>query len=128
MNFGIPACRRTPRLLSRRTPRFLSRAVCCFLFVSVISLTGQSQSHAWKRQRVASLAWLHAVFFLDVNRGWAVGSRGTLLATLDGGKTWQTKSQPTPDVLRDIYFTDEQNGWLLCEANVYELKGKADPR
>lgn len=128
MNFEIRVYRRTPRLSSRRTPRFFSRAVCCCLFVSLISLTAQSQSHPWTRQRIASLAWLHAVFFLDVNRGWAVGSRGTLLATLDGGQTWKTKPQPTPDVLRDIYFTDEENGWLLCEANVYELKSKADPR
>jgi photosystem II stability/assembly factor-like uncharacterized protein len=128
MNFGIPACRPSPRLSSRRTPGFLGRALCCCLLVSLISLSAQSQPDAWKRQRVASLAWLHAVFFLDANRGWAVGSRGTILSTLDGGQTWKTKSQPTPDVLRDIYFTDEENGWLVCEANVYELKGKADPR
>ncbi|MGI8836154.1 MAG: WD40/YVTN/BNR-like repeat-containing protein [Pyrinomonadaceae bacterium] len=128
MNFGISACRPSPRLSSGRALRFLGRAVCCCLLVSLISLSAQSQSEAWKRQRVASLAWLHAVFFLDVNRGWAVGSQGTILATLDGGQTWRTKAPPTPDVLRDIYFTDEENGWLLCEANVYELKGKADPR
>jgi len=87
-----------------------------------------AQSGAWTRQRVTSLAWLHAVFFLDQNHGWAVGSRGTLLETIDGGKNWQAKVQPTPDVLRDIYFIDDQNGWLLCEANVYELKSKEDPR
>jgi len=87
-----------------------------------------AQSGAWTRQRVRSLAWLHAVFFLDENHGWAVGSRGTLLETIDGGKNWQSKLQPTPDVLRDIYFIDDQNGWLLCEANVYELKSKEDPR
>ena len=82
----------------------------------------------WVRQRTGSLAWLHAVFFMDENRGWAAGSKGTLLATMDGGKSWQAKSQPTLDVLRDIYFTDDQNGWLLCEANLYDLKSKNDPR
>jgi photosystem II stability/assembly factor-like uncharacterized protein len=87
-----------------------------------------AQTRGWTRQRVGSLAWLHAVFFLDENRGWAVGSRGTLLATMDGGKSWQAKPQPTVDVLRDVYFTDEQDGWLVCEANLYELKGKDDPR
>src|SRR6266496_2036388 len=112
-----------------RGMRFLFPAVCSlFLMLSVLSPSGQAQTGAWERQRVGSLAWLHAVFFLDENRGWAVGSKGTLLATMDGGKSWQTKSQPTLDVLRDIYFTDDQNGWLLCEANLYELKSKDDPR
>ena len=81
-----------------------------------------AQSGAWMRQRVGSLAWLHAVFFLDENRGWAVGSKGTLLATVDGGKSWQAGISTYGDVLRDIYFTDDQNGWLLCEANLYELE------
>jgi photosystem II stability/assembly factor-like uncharacterized protein len=74
------------------------------------------------------MAWLHAVFFLDENRGWVVGSKGTLLVTLDGGITWQQKSAETTDVLRDIYFVDDQNGWLVCEKNVYDLKEKDEAR
>src|SRR4030095_15486954 len=112
-----------------RAPGLLIPAVCSsFLLVTTLCPPVPAQTGAWVRQRVTSLAWLHAVFFLDEKRGWAVGSKGTLLATLDGGKSWQSKSQPTVDVLRDIYFTDEQNGWLLCEANLYDLKGKDDPR
>jgi photosystem II stability/assembly factor-like uncharacterized protein len=74
------------------------------------------------------MAWLHSVFFLDQNRGWAVGSKGALLATEDGGRSWKAKPRPSDDVLRDIYFSDERNGWLVCERNVYELKTKEDPR
>jgi photosystem II stability/assembly factor-like uncharacterized protein len=70
---------------------------------------------------------LHAVYFLDQNQGWAAGSKGTLLSTDDGGKRWQIRPKPTDDVLRDIYFHDANNGWLVCETNVYELKGK-NPR
>ncbi|MGH9927590.1 MAG: WD40/YVTN/BNR-like repeat-containing protein, partial [Pyrinomonadaceae bacterium] len=65
---------------------------------------------------------------MDSDRGWAVGSRGTLLSTHDGGKSWQAKPQPTEDVIRDLYFADEQNGWLLCERNVYDLKSNDEPR
>jgi hypothetical protein len=39
-----------------------------------------------------------------------------------------SKSLPTPDVLRDIFFVDENNGWLVCEVNVYDLKTKDQPR
>lgn len=112
-----------------RSSRSLLPAVCrSCLLLTALCLPVAAQTGAWVRQRVGSLAWLHAVFFLDEQRGWAAGSKGTLLATLDGGKSWQSKSSPTVDVLRDIYFTDDQNGWLLCETNIYDLKGKDDPR
>ena len=82
----------------------------------------------WTKQRTASLAWLHAVYFLDSDRGWAAGSRGTLLSTHDSGKSWQVKPQPTEDAIRDIYFADDVNGWLLCERNIYDLKTNDEQR
>ncbi|HEV2836063.1 MAG TPA: YCF48-related protein, partial [Pyrinomonadaceae bacterium] len=74
------------------------------------------------------MAWLHSVFFIDHNRGWAVGSKGTLLRTDDGGRNWKTTAASTDDVVRDIFFVDEQNGWLVCEVNIYQLKTNDDPR
>jgi photosystem II stability/assembly factor-like uncharacterized protein len=73
------------------------------------------------------LSWLHSIFFIDQNHGWAAGSRGTLLSTTNGGKSWQ-KSNPTEDVIRDIYFNDELNGWLVCERNIYDLQSNDEPR
>ena len=99
-------------------------AVCCLLF----AVCSPAFAGAWSKQRTASLAWLHAVFFVDQNRGWAVGSRGTLLATSDGGRTWQARPQPTEDVIRDVYFSDELNGWLLCERSIYDLQSNKDER
>jgi photosystem II stability/assembly factor-like uncharacterized protein len=114
-------------LLSCWAARLLFPVFGCCLLLAILPLPANAQS-GWALQRVGSLAWLHAVFFVDPNRGWVVGSRGTLLATIDGGKTWRAKSQPSPDVLRDIYFSDDRNGWLLCEVNPYDLKSKDDPR
>jgi photosystem II stability/assembly factor-like uncharacterized protein len=93
-----------------------------------IASTASATPSGWQRQRTSSLAWLHAVFFLDQNRGWAVGSRGTLLATSNGGSSWLTESRPTEDAIRDIYFTDEQNGWLVCERNIYDLRSNDEAR
>src|SRR5260370_18514029 len=112
----------------RRFLRSISCSCRLLLLLTLLGLPVFAQTGAWARQRVTTLAWLHAVFFLDQNRGWAVGSRGTLLGTLDGGINWQAKSQPTGDILRDIYFTDDQTGWLVCETNIYELKTKDQPR
>ena len=57
-----------------------------------------------------------------------MGSRGTLLATEDGGRSWRARARPAEDVLRDIYFSDELNGWVVCEKNAYDLKTKDEPR
>lgn len=101
-------------------------AVGCLLF-AVCSSSAFASPGRWTRQPTASLAWLHSVFFVDQNRGWAVGSRGSLLSTSDGGRSWQ-KSKPTEDSIRDVYFSDELNGWLVCERNIYELQSNSEPR
>src|SRR5215203_5880992 len=100
----------------------------CLLFVLLFASSVSAQTGTWARQRAGTMAWLHSVFFLDQNRGWAVGSKGTVLQTLDGGNTWAVRGASTEDVVRDISFTDEQNGWMVCEVNAYQLKTKEDPR
>ena len=100
-------------------------SVACLL---LITSTGSATPGVWQRQRTPSLAWFHAVFFLDQNRGWVVGSRGTLMTTENGGRSWRNESRPTEDTIRDIYFADEQNGWLVCERNIYHLRSNDEPR
>jgi photosystem II stability/assembly factor-like uncharacterized protein len=103
---------------------WLVRSAVCLLLVA----PGMAQTASWNREQSGTLSWLHAVFFLDQNHGWAAGSRGTLLRTLDGGQSWQARSASTRDQVRDIFFLDEQNGWLVCEVSIYELKTKEQPR
>ena len=110
-----------------------SSAYCLVLGALFFLLTAYcSQSTvaaaSWQRQRTSSMAWLHSVFFLDQNRGWVAGSRGTLLATTDGGIHWRGLSRPTEDVIRDVYFSDELNGVIVCERNVYDLKSNDEAR
>jgi len=114
-------------LTRRLQPQQLLRLLSLVLLVSFCSCLAEAQVD-WTKQRTGTMAWLHSLFFLDQNRGWAVGSKGTLLATLDGGKTWKPKQSSSGDVLRDIFFLDENNGWVVCEVNVYELKTKEQPR
>jgi photosystem II stability/assembly factor-like uncharacterized protein len=74
------------------------------------------------------MAWLRAVYFVDEARGWAVGSRGALLGTTDGGQTWTVRRAPAEDTLRDVYFTNERTGWLVCDRSIYLLRTKQEPR
>ncbi len=45
----------------------------------------------WEVQMTRQPLPLNGVFFVDEQRGWAVGELGTILATVDGGKSWQAQ-------------------------------------
>ena len=85
-------------------------------------------SAAWTRQRSGTMAWLHAVYFLNPTTGWVAGSNGTLLFTNDGGRSWRAMRRPTEDALRDVYFSDQEKGWLVCDRAVYKLKTSDEPQ
>ena len=117
-------CRLPPAVCFLSSASRLLLAVCLLLAFTSHASAAPSR---WTQQPSGTMAWLHSVFFLNQNKGWAVGSKGVFLTTVDGGKTWQLKTRPTEDTLRDVYFADDQNGWLVCETNVYELKTKDEP-
>ncbi|MFO0818885.1 MAG: YCF48-related protein [Pirellulales bacterium] len=58
-------------------------------------------------------AELADVFFLDPERGWAVGDRGAIWATEDGGATWNSQESPLGCRWESVFFTDSRNGWIV---------------
>lgn len=58
-------------------------------------------------------AALHDIFFLDADRGWAVGDRGVIWMTEDGGRRWRLADSPVNCSLQSIHFVDDQNGWIV---------------
>ena len=59
-------------------------------------------------QNDASLA---DVAFIDATTGWAVGDRGVIWHTADGGKTWQLQASGVAANLTSVSFLDRANGW-----------------
>jgi photosystem II stability/assembly factor-like uncharacterized protein len=88
-------------------------------FLLLFLICFQTASAGWTRQNSGTLAWLTSVYFVNQNKGWIGGSKGTFLTTDDGGKTWRQNRSFTEDNIRDVYFSDEANGYLLCERSVY---------
>jgi photosystem II stability/assembly factor-like uncharacterized protein len=105
-------------------------AACCLLLAAFCLLpsTAHSAEGTWAKQKSGTLAWLHAVYFVDERRGWAVGGKGALLSTEDGGARWELRPAPVEDTLHDIFFTDERTGWIVCERSIYLLKAKDEHR
>lgn len=54
-----------------------------------------------------------AIFFSDPNHGWAVGGAGLIMATTDGGQTWNRQASGTTAPLFSIYFINAQTGWAV---------------
>jgi len=91
-----------------------------FLLSLLVLLVGLSTANAeWVRLNTKSFSTLKDIFFQDNEHGWIVGTDGTIMHTVDGGVTWQSEQKFTTDNLLQIYFTDTNTGWLLCERNIY---------
>ncbi|MGH9937535.1 MAG: WD40/YVTN/BNR-like repeat-containing protein [Blastocatellia bacterium] len=83
----------------------------------------------WAAQSSGVLAKLSGVFFVDRDRGWVVGSNGTLLATEDGGAKWRRQTLPEGqknEAVNDVWFFNLDRGLLLGEYGLYNRKGVID--
>lgn len=98
----------------------MRRFIFIFIFVFV-SLCFQTANANWTKQKSNTLAWLRAGFFVTEKTGFIGGGNGTFLTTGDGGANWKQTEKFTSDAIRQIYFEDENNGWLLCERDIYSL-------
>jgi photosystem II stability/assembly factor-like uncharacterized protein len=97
----------------------------CLLPTAYCRLPSQGE---WRRQESGTFAWLHAVHFIDRGRGWAVGGKGALLSTENGGADWRPMPSPSEDTLRDIHFADAQTGWIVVERDIYKLRTQDEAR
>jgi len=55
---------------------------------------------------------INGVFFISHTRGWAVSNSGLLLKTTNGGITWEQYYLQTNQDLAQVFFIDEQKGWI----------------
>jgi len=85
----------------------------------------QTASAGWVKHNTNSFTWFRDIFFVNDRSGWIVGTDGVIVSTEDGGSTWVQSRKFTSDALIQVHFTDEMNGWLLCERSIYH-RG-ADP-
>ena len=56
-------------------------------------------------------AELTSVTFINADRGWAVGDRGVIWHTSDGGRTWKQETSGVNCRLEAVQFLDSDNGW-----------------
>jgi len=74
-----------------------------------IALAGYPDPGAPEMQADATL---NDVMFINPDRGWAVGDRGVIWHTRDGGRHWELQASPAECRLESVFFLDAQNGWI----------------
>jgi photosystem II stability/assembly factor-like uncharacterized protein len=78
--------------------------------------TGGNDIEDWKPQESGlEDSLLCEAAFIDKNRGWIVGTKGTIIHTIDSGKKWIKQESGTEKNLFSVSFVDAQNGWVVGE-------------
>jgi peroxiredoxin len=92
-----------------RSSAVMIRAILlCIVFASV----AQAQ---WVRQNVDTTAGLRGLSVVNEKIVWVSGTGGTVIRTIDGGKTWKVMTVPGAEKLdfRDVEAFDANNAYIL---------------
>ncbi len=96
--------------MKKLIPTFVITLACA---VAVVSQSG------WILQNSGVKGDLVAVFFTSSDKGWVAGDAGFLASTRDGGKTWAQYQLGTDEDINEIYFRNEDNGYLVAGRKMF---------
>ncbi|MFW6171778.1 MAG: WD40/YVTN/BNR-like repeat-containing protein [Planctomycetota bacterium] len=99
----LPAC----KLLA------LIAFMCGVLAAPMASAQMATKKQAHMTPRMLDDAGLNDIFFLNSDLGWAVGDRGVVLHTEDGGRHWRIQRLSTAARLESVHFINGQRGWVV---------------
>ncbi|MBT4136493.1 MAG: hypothetical protein HOE48_01200, partial [Candidatus Latescibacteria bacterium] len=80
--------------------------------------------NTWTKQTVPNMSGPHiiALHMLNEQTGWATGGTSTgkrsLIGTRDGGNTWTMLIDGPGALLRDLYFINENEGWIVGDSGL----------
>ncbi|HEY1786147.1 MAG TPA: YCF48-related protein, partial [Pirellulales bacterium] len=99
----------------------LKIALACALLISTllshgIMLAGSATAATPRepqetRDPALADALLRDVTFVDAQQGWAVGDRGVIWHTADGGRHWELQTSGVDCPLTAVEFVDARHGW-----------------
>ncbi|MDR3197282.1 MAG: hypothetical protein LBU34_05375 [Planctomycetaceae bacterium] len=73
----------------------------------------QTNQHVSPYDEMNQDARLNDLFFINADIGWAVGDRGTIWHTENGGTTWTLQKTPVACTLRSVCFLDASFGFAV---------------
>ncbi len=113
-------------LYYRRSPFFVggfalkSFIAICLLIVGVA--IGSFGQNGWVQRSANTQNDLVAVYFTGAEKGWIAGDNGYLASTTDGGKSWNPYPLNTTEDINEIYFRNDDNGYLVAGRKMYSTR------
>lgn len=92
--------------------------IFCILFSAQIF----SAQSVWNPTRIKDSGDLITVFFTSADRGFVAGDNGYLALTNDGGRNWMRQALNTKQDISEIYFRNENNGYLVAGTDMFITK------
>lgn len=89
----------------------------CVLFCGVATA-----QNLWTVQPTPTKGDLITVFFTSSDKGWIAGDDGFLAGTRDGGRTWTPFPLNTTETINEIYFRNDDNGYLVAGRQIFITK------
>ncbi len=87
-----------------------------FIFSAVQTNFAQS---GWTPLKSGSATDLVAVYFTSAERGFIAGDKGYFAQTTNGGKTWAKQFIYTEEDINEIYFRNENNGYVVAGKKMF---------
>jgi photosystem II stability/assembly factor-like uncharacterized protein len=98
--------------------RTLRNAVFSLAMSAFVAISTPAQT-AWTAQHVNAKGDLNVVYFTSGDKGWVAGDGGYLAQTRDGGETWTPFPLGTTENVNEIYFRNEDNGYLVAGKRMF---------
>ncbi len=84
--------------------------------ICALNLNAQT---GWVQQSANVRGDLVGVFFTSSDKGWIAGDDGYLASTTDGGQTWTKYPLNTTENINEIYFRNDDNGYLVAGRKMF---------
>ncbi len=94
-------------------------------FVAIMTIAASTPlvaQNGWVTRREQGSGDLISVFFTSDSNGWVAGDEGYLAYTNDGGRSWNRKVLNTAANINEIYFRNNDNGYLVAGRKMFVTK------
>lgn len=94
-----------------RTKGVIMSRTAWVAMAAVLACSGMAAAEdRWDAVASGTENTLRGVCVADKKHAWAVGDKGTILATADGGKTWASQKSESDGTLRAVNFLNALEG------------------
>lgn len=97
---------------------FLKKTSLIFIIIFSALHISNAQNN-WKINRANGGGDLVTVFFTSSDKGWIAGDDGYLAYTTDGGRNWTKKNLGMTEIINEIYFRNDDNGYLVAGKKMF---------